>query len=148
MDAVASLGAVKIPSPGSHPFLHAEREMPKSKNAVPVSDRDWNLALARVLIQDSSYEFSESFSVLDIPWPDPEVLEWRGLAEDDRPDLQSFESDRQWESFTSTNGIRYVFSRFFHGNDDFNIGENNFKTILLRQRIRTVLIQLNIWHVP
>ena len=123
VDAVASLGAVKIPIPSSKSSIHAEPEMPKSRNVVPASDRDWKLTLARVLLQDSFYEFSQSLSALDIPWPDPDVHLWT----DDKPDYESFEYNRQWSSYEGTMMVRGAYCRFFQGNEDFNVGEKRLQ---------------------
>ncbi|KAL8861152.1 MAG: hypothetical protein Q9178_002368 [Gyalolechia marmorata] len=117
VDAVVSLGAVEIYS-GRHVRLQAEGKISKSRAAIPASNYDWKLALARVLMQDSFYEFSESLSVLDIPWPDPDVQLWTV----DKPDYDLFESYRQWSSYESDTMVGTAHRRFFPGNEDFDIG--------------------------
>ncbi|KAL8911357.1 MAG: hypothetical protein Q9171_003451 [Xanthocarpia ochracea] len=115
VDAVVSLGAVELFNSGLNVYQQAEPEISKSRAAIPASNYDWKLALARVLMQDSFYEFSESPSVLDTPC-DP----------DDKPDYRSFENNNQWLSHAGDMMVQSAYCQFFHGNEDFNIGGKRF----------------------
>ena len=45
-----------------------------TKRSAPFAYSDWRLSLARVLVQDSYFEFSECPTVLDIPWVESEEV--------------------------------------------------------------------------
>ncbi|KAL9631331.1 MAG: hypothetical protein Q9204_004275 [Flavoplaca sp. TL-2023a] len=121
VDAVVSLGAVEISS--SHVHLQAERAISKSRDAIPASNYDWKLALARVLVQDSFYEFSKSPSILNLRWSN---LATGGNIED-WPSYHSSDYDRQFTKHVNDASLMLVFQYFFHGNEDFDIGGKSLR---------------------
>ncbi|KAL8893496.1 MAG: hypothetical protein Q9192_005207 [Flavoplaca navasiana] len=98
--------------------LLAEREISESRAAIPASNYDWKLALARVLMQDSFFEFSESPSVLDLRWPNPVTPD----SFKDKPHYHSSDYDRQFTKHVSASALKLAFLHFLHGNEDFAIG--------------------------
>jgi hypothetical protein len=78
VDAVASLGVVKVHSPELG--FEIVSGLQSDSYQAPTSNvhRDWRLALARVLIQDSQYEFSVLPSVLDVVWVDEAEVDYGG----------------------------------------------------------------------
>ncbi|KAL8781988.1 MAG: hypothetical protein Q9213_005753 [Squamulea squamosa] len=123
VDAVVSLGAIEIYKPALAVYQQAKYEISNSRAAIPASNYDWKLALARVLMQDSSYEFSESPSVLDLRWPNPVT---RGSIKD-MPNYQSIDYDTRYTKHLSDQSLNIIFQRFLHGNEDFDIGGKSLR---------------------
>lgn len=122
VDEVGSLGVVQMFSQTLHFDVPAKGEMAKCGNAILAPYRDWKLALARVLIQDSSFEFSESPCVLDIPWPDQELLD--SIPRDARKSTRytSFDNEEPRQRLHANVPVENSFRRFFQGNEDFDVG--------------------------
>ncbi|KAL9036760.1 MAG: hypothetical protein Q9180_004109 [Flavoplaca navasiana] len=118
VDALVSLGAVEISNSGLNVHLQAERDVSKSRAAIPASNYAWKLALVRVFMQDSFYEFSESPSVLDLQWPNSAT---RGNFQD-WPDYQTHDYDRQLTKHLTASYLTLFSWPFLKGNEDFDIG--------------------------
>lgn len=121
LDTVASLRAGQVWSPGLGSELSSELQIENYRSSAPEADRDWKLALARVLIQDSHFEFSESPSVLDIPWAEQNEVEYE-VSSGDIPYSHFPEEDRHWPRFYRVAPLKGAFHRCLHGNEDFDIG--------------------------
>jgi len=127
VDAVASLGAVQVWSPELGFDLFSELQIGSDRSSAPVVDRDWKLALARVLIQDSYFELSESPSVLDIPWVEQSEVDYE-VVTGDIPYYHFSEEDRYWPRFHQMTPLNGVFHRSLYGNEDFDIGGKPLKS--------------------
>jgi hypothetical protein len=121
MDTVSSLGSVHVYEPRLGMTLESESKSTSEEEDAQNKNFDWPLALARVLIQDSTYNFSNAPSVLDIPW-----LESSEIDEDAVPDnipLFGFsEKSRQWSAFYRTTPLANIFHDSLLKNGDLEIG--------------------------
>ncbi|KAI1124977.1 hypothetical protein F5Y10DRAFT_284608 [Nemania abortiva] len=94
---------------------------------LPV-DENSKLALARVLCQDSNYEYSQKPSLLDVPWISKEEFHWAEHSGIYPPPptglLQDFHQDgigQSWLMIVFTTGLRQVFNEFLHANAAYSI---------------------------
>ena len=108
---------------------HTHQEPPAPTN---FTHQEWRLILARVLLQDSSFEFSGSPSILDVPW-----LDFDGLGpgfdlelnfKDIMKNFYSKETDRNWPVFFKISGIFLIFYRLLWGNETLRIGDRSLKS--------------------
>lgn len=125
------------PAQNFDPHLHSE-PFPISSNTA--SNTNSRLALARVLQYDSTFEFGERPSVLEVPWIEPDELRRIEVCPDDfifdqdvRLNLDQFgiydwkihdEAELShrgipWTEFFKSRGNREVFSRVLHVNESF-----------------------------
>ena len=137
VDAVASTGLIQIGAVTDmfghditikdEYIMYAKGELAMSGIAIAAPDRDWKLTLARVLNHDSCYEFSESPSVLDIPWPDPATLD-TDFADTRIPLYYApFDNEGPRSMFWQAEKVSLALLNQFSGNEDFDIGGKPFR---------------------
>ena len=125
-DTVATLGATRVymirglfglPS-------RSEGEDDGDASSVLATRRNWRLALCRVLLKDSHFDFTDSPSVLDIPWVEEEEIERESTsgASADLPLDRFYEEDAQWPRFFRRTPLADVFRCALYGNEDFDVG--------------------------
>ena len=67
LDTIHSLAGAEAWSPTLRNAVKFPTQDGK-RNLSPTHDQDWRLSLARVLMHDSHFEFTERPSILDVPW--------------------------------------------------------------------------------
>ena len=124
VDAVASLGTVLVRS-FKRRFDRFDRfpagQIGSDRSSAAIAGCDWKLALARVLIQDGSFKFSDSPSVLDIPWVEQDEVNYKAVMEDS-PYFQFSKKGPCRLQFSPLLLLKTAFECSLYGNENFDIG--------------------------
>lgn len=134
VDTINVLGAVKIVS---HEIVDATTLVEPLQyrdidDTVPCNNQDLRLSIARVLLQDSSYEFSaDHLSPLDIPWLELDNVDRDGnvmLNTNEQTKYHEFtEAEYKWSRLYTVTPISVLFRAHFYDNAEMEIGGRPLK---------------------
>ena len=123
VDAISLLGSaeskLRVPVQSRSEII---QEVP---DLTRFTHEEWKRSIARVFLQDSSFEFSGSPSILDIPWLESDELDDSapyGFGLDPFRHSYFDEIDTRWSRFYGISQIKPFFSRFLYGNEAISVG--------------------------